>query len=137
LEWDVYIINKIREWNSTQYLTCEISSWTVEEKFHISTHPCIILVFSRNKSIVVSLVSHLLVCSLVLFTLYFFSPYIVLNYVCGKYKVCHYLFRYWEPSIWTSKKLHPHERTWSENSRYCSKFIQIIATVLYKCYVAG
>ena len=42
-------------------------------------HPCIILVFSRKKSIVVSLVSHLLVCSLVLFTLYFFSPYIVLN----------------------------------------------------------
>ena len=33
--------------NSTSYsaaaLTCEVSRWTLEEKFHISAHPCIIL----------------------------------------------------------------------------------------------
>ena len=33
----------------TRYLTCELSSWTLEEKFYIYARPCIILYMSVIK----------------------------------------------------------------------------------------
>ena len=95
----MYIINKIREiWNFSSCIQLNISlvRYRVEhlKRNSISPRTHVLFLYLVESKVVWSVLYPPIGVLPSLIHVIFFSPYIVLNYVCGKYKVCHYLFRY-------------------------------------------